>query len=93
MEEAVIIERVKSAYPDAVVEAAGEDCNFQLFIIDDAFDGQSLLQRQKDVLGLFKDELSNGSLHALSVTAKTKAEQEKAMQASNVHISLDEITV
>lgn len=91
MEEQIILDRVKGKYPDAIVEAAGEDCSFQLYIITDAFDGQSLLQRQKDVLGLFKEELSTGALHALSVTAKTKAEQDQAMAAQSPHVLLSEI--
>ena len=76
MEEEVLVERVRTAYPDAIVEAAGEDCNFQLYVISEGFQGQSLLQRQKTILGLFKEELSSGALHALSITAKTPAEQD-----------------
>lgn len=91
MQEEVIITRVQEKYPEAVIDAAGEDCNFQLFVISDIFEGQSLLQRQKDILGLFKEELQTGALHALSVTAKTPAEQAKAMEAQQVHISFDDI--
>ena len=35
----------------------------------------STLQRQKSVLDLFKDELKTGKLHALSIKARTSAEQ------------------
>lgn len=91
MEDQVIIDRVKSQYPGAIVDAAGADCNFEIFVISDAFDGQSLLQRQKAILGLFKEELGSGALHALSVVAKTQAEQNKAMSSQNIHVSFDEI--
>jgi acid stress-induced BolA-like protein IbaG/YrbA len=33
------------------------------------------LQRQQPILGLFRDELASGTLHALSVRARTPAEQ------------------
>ena len=77
MNEEDIIARIKQHMPDAVVDAAGEDCSFELYIISEAFTGTGLLQRQKQILALFKQELSSGQLHALSVTAKTPAENQK----------------
>ena len=75
MEEQDIIERVKQLYPDAVIDLAGADCSFEMYVISDAFDGMNTLQRQQPILGLFKDELTSGKLHALSVKAKTPKEQ------------------
>lgn len=77
MEENVLVERIRSLYPDAVVEALGADCNFELHVVSDAFDGMSLLKRQQSVLALFKEEFRSGKLHALGVKAKTPAEMEK----------------
>jgi acid stress-induced BolA-like protein IbaG/YrbA len=76
MQERDIIERVRTLYPDAVVDVAGEDCSFELYVIDEAFAGQNTLQRQKPILALFKDDIRSGALHALSVKAKTPAEQQ-----------------
>lgn len=73
--ESEIINRIADLYPDAIIDVAGEDCNFEVYIISDKFDGMGLLQRQKSVLGLFKDEITSGKLHALSVKAKTPQEQ------------------
>jgi acid stress-induced BolA-like protein IbaG/YrbA len=70
-----IVQRVRSLYPDAVVDVAGEDCSFELDIISDAFVGQNTLQRQKPILALFKADILNGALHALSIKAKTPSEQ------------------
>jgi acid stress-induced BolA-like protein IbaG/YrbA len=75
MNEEDIIERVRSLYPDAVIDAAGEDCNFELYIVSEAFAGQNTLQRQKPILALFKDDIRSGKLHALSIKAKTPQEQ------------------
>jgi acid stress-induced BolA-like protein IbaG/YrbA len=75
MNEEDIIERVRSLYPDAVIDAAGEDCSFELYIVSEAFAGQNTLQRQKPILALFKDDIRSGKLHALSIKAKTPQEQ------------------
>jgi BolA protein len=75
MNEEEIIKRITELYPDSIIDVAGADCNFELFIISDRFDGVSTLQRQKSVLGLFKDEITSGKLHALSIKAKTPKEQ------------------
>ncbi len=75
MTQQEIIQRVRSLYPDAVVDVAGEDCSFEIHVICDAFAGQNTLQRQKPILGLFKEDIRSGALHALSVKAKTLSEQ------------------
>ncbi|MEJ2453486.1 MAG: BolA/IbaG family iron-sulfur metabolism protein [Candidatus Thiodiazotropha sp.] len=69
-----IIQRVRSLYPDAMVDVAGEDCSFEIHVISKAFAGQNTLQRQKPILGLFKEDIRSGALHALSIKAKTPSE-------------------
>ena len=73
--EAEIIARIENSYPGAIIDIAGADCNFEVYIISDSFEGMNTLQRQKSLLGLFKDEITSGKLHALSVKAKTPQEQ------------------
>jgi acid stress-induced BolA-like protein IbaG/YrbA len=75
MDENEIINRVKQLYPDAVIDVAGADCNFELFVISDTFEGMNTLKRSQPILGLFREELATGKLHALSVKAKTPKEQ------------------
>lgn len=75
MNEEEIVARVGALYPDAVIDVAGADCNFELYVISDALEGMGLLQRQQSILALFKDELASGKLHALSIKAKTQKEQ------------------
>ena len=64
-----IVKRVRAQHPEAVVDIAGSDCNFELHIVSEDFAGQGLLQRQKGLLALFKDELQSGALHALTIKA------------------------
>lgn len=86
MTETEIIARVRTLYPEAVIDVAGEDCSFELYLVSQAFAGQNILQRQKPILALFKDEIRKGTLHALSIKAKTPEEQ--TGRAGLVQISL-----
>ena len=53
----------------------GDGCNCAAVIVSSAFDGLSLLQRQRLVLGLVKEEIKSGELHALSVKTFTPEER------------------
>ena len=75
MDEQEIIERVRQLHPDALVDLNGADCSFEMIVVSEAFEGMNTLQRQQPILGLFKEELASGKLHALSIRAKTPAEQ------------------
>jgi len=70
-----IVKRIQAEYPDALVETDGADCNFAVTVVSQAFEGKNPLQRQRPIMALFKDDITNGALHALSITAKTPAEQ------------------
>jgi BolA protein len=75
MNENDIIQRVAALYPGAVIDVAGADCSFEIYVISESFNGMNLLQRQKTILALFRNEITSGKLHALSVKAKTPQEQ------------------
>lgn len=75
MNEEEIVSRIKAKYSDAIVDAEGEGCSFEVVIISDGFKELNALKRQQAILGLFEDELKSGKLHALSIRAKTPAEQ------------------
>lgn len=74
MEEQEIIQRIQTLYPDAAIEANGENCSFEVYVVTESFAEMKPLQRQQSVLTLFSDELKTGKLHALSVKAKTPKE-------------------
>ena len=74
MLEQEILERIQALYPDAAMEASGENCNFEVFVVTSDFEGMSLLKRQQSILSLFNEELKSGKLHALGVKAKTPEE-------------------
>ncbi len=78
MQEQEIIDRIRNLYPDAVLEASGKDCSFEVYVVTAAFTGMGPLQRQQSVLKLFSGELQSGQLHALGVKAKTPEEFSRA---------------
>lgn len=69
-----IVQRIQAEYPDAKVETDGADCSFSVTIVSSAFEGKNPIQRQRPIMALFKDDITSGALHALSVVAKTPAE-------------------
>lgn len=76
MQAQAIIDRIHTLYPDAVIDVAGEDCSFEVYVVTEAFAGLGTLQRQKPILALFREEITSGALHALTIKAKTPAEQQ-----------------
>ena len=86
MNEAEIIARVSALHTDAVIDVAGADCSFELYVISEDFTGKNTLERQRPILALFSDDLATGRLHALSVKARTPAEQ--SSQGGLVQIQL-----
>ena len=69
-----IVKRIATLYPDAVIEASGQNCDFEVYVVSEIFHGQSAIQRQQPILALFAKELANGRLHALSIKARTPEE-------------------
>ena len=57
------------------VNMEGDGCNCSAVIVSPIFEGLSLLQRQRLVLGLVKEEIKSGELHALSVKTFTPEER------------------
>jgi len=57
------------------VTMEGDGCNCSAVIVSPVFEGLSLLQRQRAVLGVVKEEIKSGELHALSIKTFTPAER------------------
>jgi len=74
MDVAVVKEKILGELADAQITVDGEDCSFNVTVVSEGFQGQLPVARQKRILGLFKEQLATGELHALSVKAMTPAE-------------------
>ena len=67
--------KLESGLESSDVTMEGDGCNCSAVIVCPVFEGLSLLQRQRMVLGLVKEEIKSGELHALTVKTFTPAER------------------
>jgi acid stress-induced BolA-like protein IbaG/YrbA len=67
--------KLETGLEGSKVSMEGDGCNCSAVIVSPIFEGMSLLQRQRLVLGLVKEEIKSGELHALSVKTFTPAER------------------
>ncbi|KAI8320004.1 bola domain-containing protein [Martensiomyces pterosporus] len=92
--EQLIRERIEAEYTPAelVIEneshkhrhhapmkgVASTETHFRLRIVSDKFAGQRLIQRQRGVYALFKEEMAmEGGIHAMALVTKTPEEASK----------------
>lgn len=73
------VEKVKAlieeGMPGAVAEVTGDGRHFEARVVSAAFEGKSLIQRHRLVLGTVQAQIASDELHALSIaSAKTPAE-------------------
>jgi acid stress-induced BolA-like protein IbaG/YrbA len=69
-----ITEFLQDKFPDADISSYGEDCSSRLVIVSNTFEGLSILNRHKLVMGTLKEHFQSGEVHALSLTTKTPSE-------------------
>ncbi len=67
--------KLEAGIESSDVSMEGDGCNCSAVIVSPIFEGLSLLQRQRLVLGLVKEEIKSGELHALTVKTFTPAER------------------
>lgn len=59
------------------VKVKGDGYHFQLTIVSDIFNGKSKVARQQWVYAQLKEDITGGSLHAISMQTLTNEEWEK----------------
>ena len=70
METNMIEQLIGAGIPGAQVQVTGDD-HFDAVVVSDAFDGLTLIKRQRLVMDAVKAQLASGELHALSIKALT----------------------
>ena len=55
----------------------GDGRNFQIEVISDEFGAMSRVKRQQAVFRLIADEIADGQLHAITITALTQEEKQQ----------------
>ena len=65
--EDTIEDRVKSAYPDALVKVGLSGRNAEIHIISETLSALSRVQQQKKIYACIDDLISAGAIHAVSI--------------------------
>jgi stress-induced morphogen len=76
MKPEAIIEKIRAALPDALVEMkdlTGTEDHWEAKIVSAAFEGKSLIQRHRLVMSALAEELK-GPIHALTMDVKAPGE-------------------
>ena len=66
--------KLEAGIKDATVTMQGDGCNCSTVVVSSAFEGMSLLARQKMVLATVRENIDSGELHALTIKARTPEE-------------------
>ncbi|MBA5249791.1 MAG: BolA/IbaG family iron-sulfur metabolism protein [Gammaproteobacteria bacterium] len=67
--------KIEASIQNSTVTMQGDGCNCSTLVVSPLFEGMSLLARQKMVLAAVRTEIDSGELHALSIKARTPAEE------------------
>ncbi len=76
MKPDLIVEKIRAALPDAVVEMkdlTGTEDHWEAKIVSAAFAGKSLIQRHRLVMAALAEEMK-GPIHALTMDVKAPGE-------------------
>lgn len=68
---------IETGIPGASANVTGDGCSASVVVISDAFDGLSLLKQQKLVYNSLGDNITNGTIHALTIKSYTPAQWDK----------------
>ena len=66
--------KLEAGVEGSTVTMEGDGCNCSTLVVSPIFEGMSLLARQKMVLAAVRENIDSGELHALSIKARTPAE-------------------
>ncbi|HAO44615.1 MAG TPA: BolA family transcriptional regulator [Gammaproteobacteria bacterium] len=66
--------KLEAGVEGSTVTMEGDGCNCSTLVVSPIFEGMSLLARQRMVLASVRENIDSGELHALSIKARTPAE-------------------
>ena len=69
---------IQTGIPDAEVTVSGGEGKFEATVVSDAFEGLTRVKRHQLVYSTVREQIADGSLHALSVRPLTPDEHVKS---------------
>lgn len=76
MEPQVLAELLRERMPGFDIEVSGDGRHFELIIVGQKFEGLRTLKRQQLVYAALKQEIADGTVHAVQMRTLTPAEAE-----------------
>ena len=74
MQPEQVKEILQAHLPECDIEVAGDGRHFELNIIGDVFNGLNAVKRQQLVYAGLNEQIADGTVHAVNMTTKTRAE-------------------
>jgi acid stress-induced BolA-like protein IbaG/YrbA len=75
LETEAVAQLIRAGLPGAEVQVTGDGEHFEAIVVSDAFEGLSLIKRERLVMETVREQVASGELHALSIKARTPAQQ------------------
>ena len=75
METEAVAQRIRAGLPGAEVQVTGDGEHFEAIVVSEVFEGLSLIKRERLVMETVREQVASGDLHALSIKARTPAQQ------------------
>ncbi|MTW22462.1 BolA family protein [Allochromatium palmeri] len=75
METEAVAQLIRAGLPGSEVRVTGDGEHFEAVVVSDAFEGLSLIKRERLVMETVREQVASGELHALSIKARTPAQQ------------------
>ena len=69
---------IQAGIPDAEVAVSGGEGKFEATVVSNAFEGLMPVKRHQLVYATVREQIADGSLHALSIRPLTPDEHEKS---------------
>ena len=80
MNEETLHQLLQQQLPDAIIVARnplGDGMHFHTLIIDDSFEGVSLVERHRQITTPLRQAFKDDTIHALSIKVYTRTEAQK----------------
>lgn len=70
---------IQAGIPDAEVTVSGGEGKFEATVVSNAFEGLMPVKRHQQVYATVREQIADGSLHALTIRPLTPEESEKTV--------------
>ncbi len=71
METEAVARLIREGLPGAEVQVSGDGSHFDAIVVSEAFEGLTLIEKQRLVMNSVKPQIASGELHALSIKTYT----------------------